>query len=291
MNITIDPDSGFCFGVEHAVDLAEKELEDQGKLYCLGDIVHNTAEAARLEKKGLVIIGHDEFRKLSDCRVLIRAHGEPPETYRIAAANNITLIDASCPVVLHLQHRIKEAYRDMQEKNGQVVIYGKKGHAEVNGLNGQTNDTAVIISSKDEIVRIDLSRPLRLFAQTTMSPGGFQEIVAGISEKMNRAPGEKPDFEWKDSICRKVAGRSKKIRTFAPRFDVVIFVSGKESSNGRHLFEICRSVNPNTWFVSGTDELQKDWFVAAANVGISGATSTPLRQMEEIREAIIKITG
>jgi 4-hydroxy-3-methylbut-2-en-1-yl diphosphate reductase len=292
MNITIDPHSGFCTGVRSAVEAAEIELKEYGKLYCLGDIVHNSKEVDRLKGLGLVIIGYDEFKNLSDCRVLIRAHGEPPGTYEIARRNNITLIDASCPVVMKLQDKVRKSFQEMQEKNGQIVIYGKKGHAEVNGLNGQTGNSAIIISNKDEIGRIDLLKPVRLFAQTTMGLEGFQEIAGMIQERMTiENPGKKPDFVPNDTICRQVSNRSDSLRDFAKKFDVVIFVSGRQSSNGNYLFEVCKSVNAATYLVSGKDELNKKWFEGRKNAGVCGATSTPEWLMKEIGEGIRIMCG
>ncbi len=292
MNITIDPHSGFCFGIVYAIEVAERELKEDGKLYCLGDIVHNNMEVDRLKDLGLVIIGFNDFKNLTDCKVLIRAHGEPPETYQIALKNNITLIDASCPIVLNLQNEIRQAFLDMQEKNGQLVIYGKKGHPEVNGLKGQTNGKAIIISDKKEVDKIDSRIPVRFYAQTTMNLEEFHQIVATINERMRMEnPEEKPDFVWKDTICRQVANRSGALKDFAPRFDVVIFVSGRQSSNGMYLFEVCKSVNPATYLVSGKNELQKEWFEVRMNVGVCGATSTPMWLIEEIGEEIRKISG
>jgi (E)-4-hydroxy-3-methyl-but-2-enyl pyrophosphate reductase (IPP and DMAPP forming) len=292
MNVTLDPHSGFCFGVKHAIDLAERELNEKGKLYSLGDIVHNDVEVDRLKDLGLIIIGQDDVKKLNDCTVLIRAHGEPPETYQIAFQNNITLIDATCPIVLHLQNEIRQAFLEMEEKNGQVVIYGRKGHAEVNGLNGQTKEKAIIISDKKEIGKIDFQRPVRLYAQTTMNLEGFHEIVAMIDERMKIENLEGiTDFVWNDTVCRQVASRSGMIKDFAPRFDVVIYVCGQKSSNGMYLYEVCKSVNPATYFVSGKNELRRDWFESNTNVGVCGATSTPVWLMEEIGEEIRNISG
>jgi 4-hydroxy-3-methylbut-2-en-1-yl diphosphate reductase len=287
MNITIDPRSGFCHGVKLAVQAAEKEIKEYGKVLCLGDIVHNKEEVGRLKKKGMVVIGQDDLRTLRDCRVLIRAHGEPPETYRIASQHNITLIDASCPIVLKLQQDIRKAFLEMQEKNGQIVIYGKAGHAEVNGLNGQADGAAIIINDKKDMDKIDFNRPVRLFSQTTMDLDGYRGMVAAIEErfKIQNTHGMK-DFTWKDTICRQVANRSAVLKNFASGFDVVIFVGGRQSSNGVYLFEACRSVNPDTHFVSGKDELKKEWFEGRRNAGICGATSTPAWLMEEIGEEI-----
>jgi len=292
MNVTLDPHSGFCFGVKHAIDLAERELNDKGKLYCLGDIVHNNLEVDRLKKLGLVIIGHDDLKNLTGCTVLIRAHGEPPETYRTAFQNNITLIDATCPIVLNLQNDIREAFSEMQEKNGQIVIYGKEGHAEVEGLNGQINGKAIIISDKKETVKIDFRRPVRLYAQTTMNLDGYHEIVEVIRERIiSENSGKEPDFIRNDTICRQVAGRAEAMKDFAPRFDMVIFVSGQKSSNGMYLYNVCKSVNPATYLVSGKAELKKEWFENQMTVGVCGATSTPVWLMEEIGEEIKNISG
>jgi 4-hydroxy-3-methylbut-2-en-1-yl diphosphate reductase len=285
MNITIDPRSGFCHGVKLAVQAAEKEIKEYGKVLCLGDIVHNKEEVERLKKMGMVVIGHDDLRDLRDCRVLIRAHGEPPETYRIASQQNISLIDASCPIVLKLQQDIRKAFLEMREKNGQIVIYGKAGHAEVNGLNGQADGEAIIINDKKDIDKIDSSRPVRLFAQTTMDLDGFHGMVAAMDKRLKDQQWS-TDFTWNDTICRHVSNRSHVLKDFASGFEVVIFVSGRQSSNGAYLFEVCRSVNPDTHFISGKDDLKKEWFEGKRNAGICGATSTPAWLMEEIAEEI-----
>ena len=252
MNVTIDPQSGFCFGVAHAIEIAERELGINEKLFCLGDIVHNNMEVNRLKDLGMIIINHDEFKNLKNCKVLIRAHGEPPETYRIARENNIELIDASCPVVLNLQKKILDGYMQMEEKNGQVVIFGKEGHAEVKGLQGQTNGKAIVIGGEHDLEKIDFSRPIRLFSQTTMSIDGYRKLVGMIDERVKRVnPDHTGDFIWNDSICRKVSNRSGQLQEFVKKFEVIVFVSGKKSSNGMFLYEDCKNVNQRTYLVSG----------------------------------------
>lgn len=285
MQVTIDPNSGFCFGVVYAIEVAERELQKNPLLYCLGDIVHNNMEVSRLKQMGLVIIDHDDLEYLHDCKVLIRAHGEPPATYQIALKNNIQLIDASCPIVLHLQNSIRQGYLEMERKNGQIVIYGKEGHAEVNGLKGQTNGTAVVISDEKDLHRIDFTRPVRLYSQTTKGVAGFNRIVEMIRLRME-ATGHPVDFEWNDSICRQVSNRSGHLRDFASRFDVIIFVSGKKSSNGMILFQELKRVNKETHLVSDPGELDLTWFTDCNSVGICGATSTPMWLMEEISSVI-----
>jgi 4-hydroxy-3-methylbut-2-en-1-yl diphosphate reductase len=288
--VTIDPRSGFCFGVVHAIAVAERELQENSTLYCLGDIVHNQVEVDRLCGMGLKIITHVEFESLSDCRVMIRAHGEPPETYRTALRNNITLIDASCPIVLHLQDVIHHGYLEMKEQNGQVVIYGKAGHAEVNGLKGQTEGTAVVVGGEEDLPLIDFSRPVRLYSQTTMGVEGFRKIAGIIRERMEEASQGRPaDFEWSDSICRQVANRAGHLREFAGKFDVIIFVSGLKSSNGMILFNVCKEVNSRTYLVSDAAGVKDEWFINAGTVGICGATSTPGWLMEEVGKKIEEI--
>jgi 4-hydroxy-3-methylbut-2-en-1-yl diphosphate reductase len=292
MNVTIDPHSGFCFGVVYAIEVAERELAAGRQLYCLGDIVHNNMEVNRLKELGLVIIEHDDLEKLHDCKVLIRAHGEPPETYQVALRNNIELIDASCPIVLNLQNEIRRGFTEMQEKGGQIVIYGKEGHAEVNGLKGQTNGKAIVIGDVGDIGKIDPKKPVRFYSQTTMSVEGFHKIVGLIREWMEvENPGSPADFIWNDSICRQVANRSGLLKDFASRFDIVIFVSGTKSSNGMFLYQVCKAVNPRTYLVSNHTELEKEWFTGVTDVGVCGATSTPMWLMEEVGEEIRKING
>jgi 4-hydroxy-3-methylbut-2-enyl diphosphate reductase len=279
MNVTIDAQSGFCFGVVYAIAMAEEWLDEHGSLYCLGDIVHNDAEVARLREKGLKIIDHADLEHIRDAAVLIRAHGEPPETYRLALKNNIRLIDASCPVVLKLQNRVRNAY----EEDAQIVIYGKRGHAEVNGLVGQTHGRAVVVTTPEEADNLDYSRPIHLFSQTTKSTAAFYALSARIEEHA-RAAGV--DFKSHDTICRQVSNREPQLRKFAAAYDVVVFVAGSKSSNGKVLFEVCKSVNERTHFVSGPEDLRDEWFAGAQSVGVCGATSTPMWLMERVQSAI-----
>ena len=284
MKVTIDAESGFCFGVVFAIQMAEAELDESGSLFCLGDIVHNNMEVERLARKGLKIINHDQLRELRDCKVLIRAHGEPPETYQTAIKNNIELIDASCPVVLKLQNRVRTSFEDIRKKNGQVVIYGETGHAEVNGLVGQTGGEAIILTGEQDIEHIDFQRPIYLFSQTTKSTEGFDHIRNVIEERVKSAKGEieSQDFIANDTICRQVSNREPQLARFSTEHDVIVFVSGKKSSNGKALYGVCKAVNPNTYFVSETTEIQDEWFKNANSVGICGATSTPMWLMEDV---------
>lgn len=279
--IEIDEDSGFCFGVVTAIQKAEAELDKSGHLYCLGDIVHNSDEVERLKNKGLVTITHDDLRKLHNVKVLLRAHGEPPETYAIARDNGIEIIDATCPVVLKLQRRIHTRYIDSEHPNTQIVIYGKLGHAEVNGLVGQTNGEAVVVENIDGLDRIDYSRDIALYSQTTKSLQGFKEIEKEIS---HRKGGQ--GFESFDTICRSVANRIPKIKEFARRHDAVIFVCGKKSSNGKILFAECREANANTFMVTNESEIDVEQLIGKQSIGICGATSTPRWLMNRIKEAI-----
>lgn len=274
--VEIDPQSGFCFGVVYAIEMAEDFLEENGSLYCLGDIVHNDQEVARLQAKGLKIIGHEDLATLHDTTVLIRAHGEPPSTYQTAIQNRITLVDASCPVVLKLQNRVRKAYDD----DDQIVIYGKHGHAEVNGLVGQTNGEATVVMTHDELAQLDLTKPIALFSQTTKSTANFYALAEEL-----RSRGA--TVETNDTICRQVSNREPQLAKFAPQYDVVVFVAGKKSSNGKVLFEVCRSVNPRTYFVSDTTELNPEWFAGAHRIGICGATSTPQWQMEDVKRVLL----
>ena len=282
MKVTINKNSGFCFGVVNAIKTAETELEKSGKLYCLGDIVHNAIEVKRLAEKGLEIIDYKKFKKLKNTKVLIRAHGEPPETYIIAKENNIELIDASCKVVLSLQEKIKNEYEKINSVGGQIVIYGKKDHPEVIGLNGQVNNNAIIVESPEDIDKIDFEKAVSLFAQTTRSIEIFYKIKDEIKSKI----GDN-NFTFQDSICRQVANRATEFKKFAIEHDVLIFVSGKKSSNGKFLYGVCKSVNPNTYFVSEISEINREWFTGKSNVGICGATSTPRWLMEKV-EGIIE---
>jgi 4-hydroxy-3-methylbut-2-enyl diphosphate reductase len=291
MTITIDKNSGYCFGVEFAIQMAEDELEGVSELYCLGDIVHNSMEVNRLYGKGLRIIDRDELQNLHDCKVLIRAHGEPPETYQLALKNNIELIDASCPVVLKLQNRVKHAFDRMEEVAGQIVVYGQQGHAEVIGITGQTHDKAIIVTTEADLDKVDFSRPVTLFSQTTKSTKGFYHIKALMEERMALAQGGVDSFDANDSICRQVSNREPQLTRFAAEHDVIIFVSGKKSSNGKALYSVCQQVNEQSYFVENEDELQPAWFDKAHAVGICGATSTPMWLMQQVAERIAALTA
>lgn len=282
VNIEIDEGSGFCFGVVTAINKAEEELAKGGTLYCLGDIVHNSREVERLKGMGLITINHDEFNRLHNVKVLLRAHGEPPETYAIARRNNIEIIDATCPVVLRLQKKIKQEYTQESNEDKQIVIYGKNGHAEVLGLVGQTTGKAIVIEKLEEAKLLDFSKSIRLYSQTTKSLEEFQKIVEYIKEHIS----PEVTFEYYDTICRQVANRIPNIRKFAASHDLVFFVSGKKSSNGKILFNECRTVNPNSHLIDSADEIDSQLLVNAKSIGICGATSTPKWLMEEISEAI-----
>lgn len=281
-NIQIDSKSGFCFGVVKAIQIAEQELSKGEVLYCLGDIVHNEVEVDRLAKMGLITIDHAQFAQLSHVKVLLRAHGEPPSTYELAKNNNITLIDASCPVVLKLQSRIRKAYEDIGDDDTQLLIFGEKGHAEVNGLVGQTNGKAIVIDKEDELSKIQWDKNIRLFSQTTKSLEGFNRLV----EQIKASKDENTGFEYADTICRQVSNRIPNITRFASEHDVIIFVSGKKSSNGKVLFQHCKNINPRSYFVTQASEVNDLEIDDASLVGICGATSTPLWLMEEVAEVL-----
>ncbi len=278
MKVEIDINSGFCFGVINAIKAAETELENSNTLYCLGDIVHNGKEVKRLENMGLKSISKEKYYSLKNCKVLIRAHGEPPETYKYARENNIELIDATCPVVLTLQEKVKHSYKAQIKENGQVVIFGKKGHAEVIGLAGQTNHNAIIVEKIEDINKIDMNHPISLYAQTTKRIEDYSEIADLISSKIK--PGV--PVKIKDSICRQVSNRVPNLKIFAKKFDLILFVAGRKSSNGKYLYTICGEENPNSQFISGTSEIKNSWFDGVESVGICGATSTPNWLMEEV---------
>lgn len=272
LQVTIDQESGFCFGVVYAIDMAEEILAEDGYLYCLGDIVHNDEEVQRLKDKGLRIISHEELKLLQHEKVLIRAHGEAPETYKIALENNIILIDASCPVVLKLQNRIKTSF----DKDEKILIFGKHGHAEVIALQGQTNNEALVFQDLEELENVDLPKKLTLYSQTTKSTDKFYKIK---EELQNRGF----EVNTNDTICRQVSNRDKDLPKFVRKFDKIVFVSGKKSSNGKVLFEVCRKHNPNTYFISAGDELDCNMFSPGDKIGICGATSTPMWLMEKIK--------
>ena len=281
VQIEIDNGSGFCFGVTTAIKKAEEELAAGKTLYCLGDIVHNGMECERLKQLGLVTINHEEMKQLHGVKVLLRAHGEPPSTYEIARENDIEIIDATCPVVLQLQRRIKQQYDACPE--AQIVIFGKPGHAEVLGLVGQTESKAIVIANVEEVKRLDFTRDIYLYSQTTKSLDEFHRIIEYIQEHIS------PDATFKsfDTICRQVANRMPNISTFAARHDLVLFVCGRKSSNGKVLFNECKSVNPNSHLIEGPEEIKKEWLDGVRTIGICGATSTPKWLMEQCRDAII----
>ena len=280
MKVEIDIGSGFCFGVTTAIKKAEEELAKGNTLYCLGDIVHNGMECERLRDMGLITINHDDLSRLHDAKVLLRAHGEPPETYQLAQRNNIEIIDATCPVVLQLQRRIKQRYAD--NPDAQIVIFGKNGHAEVLGLVGQTESRAIVVENLDDVKRLDFTRDIFLYSQTTKSLDEFRRIITYIQEHI--APGAQ--FRSFDTICRQVANRMPNISQFAARHDLVLFVSGRKSSNGRVLFNECLRVNPNSHQIESAAEISPAWLTGVATIGICGATSTPKWLMEECRDAI-----
>jgi 4-hydroxy-3-methylbut-2-enyl diphosphate reductase len=281
-NIEIDEKSGFCFGVVKAITKAEEELAKGEVLYCLGDIVHNGQEVERLSKMGLITIDHDQLAELHDAKVMLRAHGEPPSTYEIAKQNNITLIDASCPVVLKLQTRIKNAYETIPTDDTQIVIFGHLGHAEVNGLVGQTNEKAIVIENEDDLYKVNLNKPIRLFSQTTKSLEGYNHLVTTLTTKINKEVA----FEHTDTICRQVANRMPNITIFAQQNDIVIFVSGKKSSNGQVLYEHSKQINSNTYLVSEANEVFDLKIDFSKKIGICGATSTPRWLMEEVAKKL-----
>lgn len=285
IDIEINKSSGFCFGVINAIKHAEEELMSENSLNCLGEIVHNSQEVERLSNKGLKTINYKDLEGLRNTKVLFRAHGEPPEVYAFARANNIQIVDATCPVVLRLQKRIRTRYEETRDVQAQIVIYGKIGHAEVNGLVGQTNGEAIVVQKLDEITKIDFSKPVILFSQTTMSKEGFAELIESIRERM----ADGVAFEYFDTICRQVSNRIPDLDEFARMKDWIYFIAGKNSSNGKVLYQICKDANPNTTFISTADEITEplpDW---VHHVGICGATSTPKWLMEDVAKKLKEI--
>lgn len=283
MQITIDKQAGFCFGVVSAIDTLEKELKKNETLYCLGDIVHNNKEVERLEKLGLKTINKAEFESLKDSRVMIRAHGEPPQTYIKAKKNNIEIIDATCPMVLKLQKDVRRGYEQMKKINGQIIIFGKKGHAEVVGLVGQTENNAIVVSNEADLEQIDFSRPLHIFSQTTKNREDYQKIISLIRQKHLTK-----EVFVTDSICKKVSLRAKNIGDFAKSVGCVLFVSGKDSSNGNYLFNLCIKENKNTFFISDTKDIDLDKIKHFDHIGISGATSTPMWLMKKVEDYVYR---
>ena len=282
MIIEIDQNSGFCFGVTRAIGKAEEELSKEHQLYCLGDIVHNGKECDRLQQMGLKAINHEQMQELSDAKVLLRAHGEPPSTYELARQRGINLIDATCPVVLHLQERIKREYDADTEHRKQIVIFGKNGHAEVLGLVGQTDETAIIIENACEVSKLDFSRDICLYSQTTKPLEEFRKIVEYVKQHIS----PEATFTYYDTICRQVANRMPNIRQFALRHDVVLFVCGKKSSNGRVLFDECCQANPRSYMIDAASAIETHWLQDCESIGICGATSTPKWLMEECKVRI-----
>ena len=280
IQVEIDNGSGFCFGVTTAIKKAEEELASGKKMYCLGDIVHNGMEVERLTAMGMTTINHEQLRELHDVKVLLRAHGEPPETYELARRNNIEIIDATCPVVLQLQKRIKKQFD--ANPDAQIVIFGKNGHAEVLGLVGQTRSEAIVIEHFDEVSKLDFNRDIYLYSQTTKSLDEFHRIIEYIQSHISPTA----TFRSFDTICRQVANRMPNIARFATQHDVIIFVSGRKSSNGKVLYNECKAVNPRSYHVENASEINLDWFADAQTVGICGATSTPKWLMEEVAERV-----
>lgn len=287
MSVVIDENAGFCFGVVKAIAAAERQLEEAHQLYCLGDIVHNNEEVRRLSDMGLQVIDHEALQGLGGATVLIRAHGEPPSTYDEARRRGVRLIDATCPIVLALQKRVREGYEAMRATNGQVVIFGKEGHAEVIGLSGQTDNRAIIVSSPDALEGIDFTRPIRLYSQTTKGREEYAQLVANIRRRIDEAGVAEADFVAYNTICSRVANRVSQLEQFARSVDVVIFVSGANSSNGHYLCECCRRVQPNTHRIGSASELDLGLVRNVERIGITGATSTPRWLMEEVRAKIM----
>ena len=290
MKVEIDKDSGFCFGVVNAIQMAENELKKGKSLYCLGDIVHNKVEVERLESLGIITIGHDEFKDLHNSKVLFRAHGEPPEIYEIARRNKNEIIDATCPVVLNLQKKIKCGYDEISGQNGQVVIFGKKGHAEIIGLVGHTGGKAIVVEQINDLDQIDYSKPIYLYSQTTKGKKSYKEFQGEIRKRMLDIQGvDDIRFVSFETICGEVSNREPRLRKFARKFDVILFVSDRESSNGMMLFEVCKQANPRTHFITRKEDLNMSWFRNAGSAGICGATSTPKWIMEEVSNLISKL--
>jgi 4-hydroxy-3-methylbut-2-enyl diphosphate reductase len=291
MLVEIDKQSGFCFGVQNAVEIAEKALLKGEKVFSLCPIVHNDKEVDRLSALGLESINHMKFKNLKNCKVLVRAHGEPPETYEIAQKNNITIIEATCPIVKRLQSKIRETWIKTKEGEGQVVIFGKAGHAEVVGLLGQINNEGILVSGPEDFSKIDISKPVYLFAQTTMSVKEYHNLcdILRSSMEQNNIADTGKNLVINKTICGQVSNREPHLKAFAKKHDTIIFVSGRESSNGKMLYTVCKNVNPDTHFVSGYEEIDKTWFTGKNSVGICGATSTPKWLIENVRDIISNI--
>ena len=286
MEVVVDEKAGFCSGVVAAIQAAENHLHSSERLYCLGDIVHNNEEVERLSAKGLEVITYERFAQLRDTKVLIRAHGEPPSTYQLAEHNNIQLVDATCPIVLALQKKIRKGYEEMKGVGGQVVIFGKKGHAEVIGLNGQTDNTAIVISDMLDIEQIDFAKPMRIYSQTTQNKEQYEHLIETVKQRCASLAND--NVLAFNTICGRVSNRIKELTDFATSVDIVVFVSGQNSSNGKYLYEHCKQVKDNTLQISGLSELKKESFVGVERIGITGATSTPRWLMEKVATWIEK---
>ncbi len=291
MKVEIEPGSGFCFGVENAIRIAEEELRAGEKVFCLGEIVHNDTEVARLKELGLITISHEEFAKLKDNKVLIRAHGEPPSTYETARQNNITVIEATCPIVHSLQGKVKQVLISAREKNGQVVIFGKEDHAEVIGLLGAASEKGVLITGLHDLDKIDFTKPVWLFSQTTKSKAEYALISKTIQDRQESMRDRNPDIFLKvfNTICGQVSGREPRLKVFSRKNDVIIFVSGKNSSNGHMLYQVCQEENKRSYFISSPEEINPEWFTNAVSVGVCGATSTPRWLIHKVAETIVKM--
>jgi 4-hydroxy-3-methylbut-2-en-1-yl diphosphate reductase len=284
MKVTIDPGSGFCFGVNRAIQTAEAELEAGNAVFCLGEMVHNQVQMDHMKAKGLKVITHADLPLMKGKTIMVRAHGEPPETFQQANELGIKVIDATCPIVTKLQQRINDSFVSGEMADAQIVIYGKSGHAEIAGLNGNAGNAAIIISSENDFVKIDFLKPVRLFSQTTMDAEGYQKIGEEIQHRMKQVGNA--DLVINKSVCRQVSGRSPALRTFAAENDVIIFIGGSNSANGAYLFGICKSINEKSYFVNNIDDIDPKWFKNAESVGVSGATSTPGWLLEQVAEHI-----
>jgi 4-hydroxy-3-methylbut-2-enyl diphosphate reductase len=284
MKITIDPDCGFCFGVNHAIQLADKELSDGKNLFCLGEMVHNQAQMDLLKSKGLKVVSHSDLNALSGSTVMVRAHGEPPSTFSMAKELEIEIIDATCPIVTKLQKRINESYLAGEVSNAQIVIFGKPGHAEVAGLNGNAGNAAIIVHNESELSKIDFTKPVRLFSQTTMDAEQYKAIAAQVESKMNEYGN--PDLIITKSVCKQVSGRTAGLKIFASEHEIIIFVGGNNSANGAYLFSVCKQSNPNSHYICNIDDIEPHWFLNVKTVGISGATSTPGWLIEQVADYI-----
>jgi (E)-4-hydroxy-3-methyl-but-2-enyl pyrophosphate reductase (IPP and DMAPP forming) len=290
MTIKIDSKAGFCFGVVSAINLVEKQLQKEKTLFCLGDIVHNNKEVERLSQMGLKVISKEQMEQMHSCKVIIRAHGEPPQTYALAHMNNIEIIDATCPIVLALQKKVKQGYEKMEQEGGQVVIFGKKGHAEVIGLVGQTEGKAIVISSFEDLDLIDYTLPAIIYSQTTMDKDKYIVLCRQIDKRYKLKTSEgQLTVTFNDTICHRVAGRAKEVIDFADSVDVLLFVSGKDSSNGMYLYSLCSKHKDNTYLISSPNQIEAKWFCTAKSIGISGATSTPMWLMKQVADKCISL--